>query len=71
MNAIRSGAERDIRPVVDQHARAMRSRHADGRAHKFAEFARGQITFADLNELTPGSGRHGNRRKLRRAAIAL
>lgn len=54
MNAVSVGSECHVNSIVDEHARAMRTRYGHGGARKFSELPRGKISFADLNKLTAG-----------------
>lgn len=64
MNAVSLGSERHVNPVVDEHARAVRTRYGHGGARKFSELPRGKISFADLNKLTAGLCRRADEREL-------
>ncbi len=54
MDAVSARRERDIQAVIDQDARAVRTRCGQSRARQFSKLPRGKISFADLNELTAG-----------------
>lgn len=60
MDAVSASRERDINAVVDQDARAVRTRCGHGRARKFSELPRGKVFFADLNKLTAGLRRRAD-----------
>ena len=60
MNAIGSRCKRDIKTVIDQHARAVRSGFGHGRAYECAELSGRQLFFADLNELATSLRGGGN-----------
>ena len=60
MNAIGSRCKRDIKTVIDQHARAVRSGFGHSSAYECAEFSGRQLFFADLNELATGLRGGGN-----------
>lgn len=60
MNAIGSRCKRDIKTVIDQHARAVRSGFGHSSAYECTEFPDRQIFFADLNELATGLRGGGN-----------
>src|SRR5215510_15354793 len=71
MNPIRACGHRNIEPVIDQHASAMRAGAANRRACESVKRLCAHILFADLNELATGLSRLTDRFELQPRGVGV